>query len=118
MYSAPFCQWQNGQVERMGQEISKKLSFYCNNSGNDWCTLIRPAVFALNTTPCVETTGLSPHQLMYGRLPKIALDLEISPEDFEPSDKNEYSKKLFRQMKFMYQVTNDYLTANRGKKNR
>ena len=53
---------------------------------------------------------------MYGRLPKIALNVQLIPDDIEPTDhKHEYLVKLQRQMKFMHQVTNDDLTTNRDK---
>ena len=51
---------------------------------------------------------------MYGRLPKIALDVQILPGDIELTHhKHEYLVKLRRHMKFMHQVTNDYLTTER-----
>ena len=53
---------------------------------------------------------------MYGRLPKTALNVQLIPDDIEPTDhKHEYLVKLRRQMKFMHQVTNYYLTTNRDK---
>jgi hypothetical protein len=64
----------NGQVERAHQTISKMIGKLENDEKVDWPTQLHTLTYAYNCTRS-QITGYSPHYLMFGRCPKMPVDL-------------------------------------------
>ena len=66
----------NGQVERMHRDLATIIRALtnCEDSDGAWETVLPQALFALRTT-ISEATGLSPHQILFGREASQPLDL-------------------------------------------
>ena len=64
----------NGQTERTNGVLKQRLITLCSDEPQSWAKALRPAVFAVNTTPS-ETTGSSPYQAMFGRAPRLPVDI-------------------------------------------
>ena len=66
----------NGQVERMHRDLATIIRALtsCEDSDGAWESVLPQALFALRTTVS-EATGLSPHQVLFGREASQPLDL-------------------------------------------
>ena len=48
--------------------------------GNRWPKYLSIAMFAYNTFNILNLANYSPHELVFGRKPKLLLDLETNPD--------------------------------------
>ncbi|RWR98801.1 pol polyprotein-like protein, partial [Dinothrombium tinctorium] len=69
----------NGTVERVQGTLKNVLKTYCYIDDDDWDLYVPSAKYAYNTKVS-ETTGFSPFELIYNRLPYNQLDIENEPE--------------------------------------
>ena len=66
----------NGQCERFNRTLIGMLGTLDPSKKTDWKSYIAPLVHAYNCTKN-DTTGYSPYHLMFGRKPKLALDMSF-----------------------------------------
>jgi transposase InsO family protein len=64
----------DGLSERFNRTLIAMLRSFASQNSRDWDTLLHQLVFAYNTS-VHSTTGVSPFEALYGRLPKMPLDL-------------------------------------------
>lgn len=65
----------NGLDERMNQTITRALSKYINDDQDDWDQLLDPILFAYRTS-IQSSSKFSPFFLMYGRRPRLPIDVK------------------------------------------
>ena len=70
----------NGLTERFNATLTTIISMYVNQHHTDWDTYIPYALFAYRTA-IQETTKESPFYLLYGRDPRLPLDVSLLPRD-------------------------------------
>jgi len=58
----------------MNRTIKEMLTHYLDENLNDWDEHLQPLIFAYNTAEH-RMTSYSPFELLYGRQPKIPIDL-------------------------------------------
>ncbi len=68
----------NGLTVRMNQSLAHTLSMYVYADQRDWDTHIPAALFAYRVSPS-EVTGESPFFLLYGRQPRLPMDVSLLP---------------------------------------
>lgn len=64
----------DGMIERMNRTIQDMLSKYIKSHQKDWDLQLDYVTLAYNSTPH-ESTGLSPHKMVFGREIKLPLDV-------------------------------------------
>lgn len=64
----------NGLVERQNRTLQEAISLYVSQNQKDWDLILAFVTFAINTARS-ESTKFSPFNLIYGRDPKVPLDL-------------------------------------------
>ena len=79
------------EEERFNRTLEGMLRCFIQDNLSDWDQYLNPLAFAYNTA-VHATTGVSPFQMVYGRLPRLPIDLifptevrcqfELEPEDF------------------------------------
>ena len=91
-------------AERFKSTLLNMLGTLEDKSKENWKAFIPALVHAYNSTKH-ETTGLTPHFLMLGRHPRLALDsfLGLDPEGFRGT-KTEYARDLRSRLKFADKV--------------
>ena len=70
---------QSLQVEHGIKPLSTILTKHLMGQGQNWNRLLCLAVFAYNTFSAPDLCNHSPFELMFGRQPKVLLDLETDP---------------------------------------
>ena len=68
----------DGLVERFNGTLAQSLSHYVNSSQKDWDRYLNPVLFGYRVSPS-EVTGESPFFLLYGRQPRLPVDVSMLP---------------------------------------
>ena len=65
----------NGKIERMHRSLKATFRAFCSNQHDTWEAVLQPFVFAMNTAHIKKLRDFTPFELMFGRQPRIPLDL-------------------------------------------
>lgn len=79
-FHIPYHPQSSGQVERANRTVVSMLRKYVSASGKDWDVKLPLALMAIRSTPH-RSTGVSPFEMMTGRLMTLPLHLLYRPED-------------------------------------
>lgn len=72
--TTPFHRRSDGMIEIMNRTIQDMLSKYIKSHQKDWDLQFNYVTMAYNSTP-YESTGLSPHKMVFKREIKLPLDI-------------------------------------------
>ena len=101
----------NAQCEKFNQTLLGMLGTLETTDKARWQQWVPTMTHAYNCTRC-ESTGFSPYYLMFGRMPRLPIDIEYGvtqPELIDRSRQN-YARKLRARLQWAFQVaknTND-----------
>ncbi|XP_060607809.1 uncharacterized protein LOC132759951 [Ruditapes philippinarum] len=104
--TTPYHPQGNGMAERFNQTLLNMLGTLEDSQKSNWKAHVPPLVHANNSTRH-ESTGLTPHFLMFGRHPRLAIDafLGIEPEDSEKfRNHSNYVMGLQKRLSYAYKV--------------
>lgn len=104
-------------VERFNRTLLNMLGTLENQKKSHWRDYVKPLVHAYNCTKN-ETTGFTPYELMFGRQPRLPVDLAFGlPVNHQPGSHSQYVRNLKSQLEDSYRVAteNAKKTANRNK---
>lgn len=92
-------------VERFNRTLLDLLGTLSEKRKEHWRKYVKPLVHAYNCTRN-DATGESPFMLMFGRQPRLPIDLcfGISPEGGNPKTHSSYVKELKKRLKWAYQL--------------
>ena len=101
--TTPYHPMGNGSCERFNQSLLKMLGTLEVDQKTNWNSYVGPLVQAYNATQS-SSTGFSPHYLMFGWHPKLAVDILLGtgPKD-SSTDKASYVQKLHQRIQYAYQ---------------
>lgn len=104
-------------VERFNRTLLNMLGTLENQKKSHWREYVKPLVHAYNCTKN-ETTGFNPYELMFGRQPRLPVDLAFGlPVNHQPGSHSQYVRNLKSQLEDSYRVAteNARKTASRNK---
>ena len=104
--TTPYHPQGNGMAERFNQTLLNMLGTLEEKNKENWKAHVPALVHAYNSTRH-ETTGYTPHFLMFGRHPRLAVDafLGISADESSfASTKSDYVTGLKSRLDFAYRV--------------
>lgn len=108
----------NGQVERFNQTLLQMLKTLTERQKANWKDSLSKLIYAYNCSRC-EVTGFSPFYLLYGRSPRLPVDMLFNLTS-EQGDNNlhNYMEKWKRGMEEAYEITreNAHKAASRSKR--
>ena len=114
--TTPYHPMGNGGVERFNATLLKMLSSLTETEKSDWKSYVAPLVHAYNATRH-ESTGFSPHFLMFGWHPRLAIDAYLGLESRTEGGKSRtsYAQKLKKRLQFAYKVASEH-SRKKGRK--
>ncbi len=92
-------------VERFNRTLLDLLGTLSDKKKEHWRKYVRPLVHAYNCTRN-DTTGESPFLLMFGRQPRLPIDLcfGINPKGYNSKTHTHYVNELKRRLRYAYQL--------------
>ena len=105
--TTPYHPMGNGQCERFNRTLLEMLGTLEPAQKSDWKSYVAPLVHVYNSTRH-DTTGFSPYYLLFGREPRLPIDLFLPRH--ETTSKTSYSgyiAALRKRMKYAHGVVED-----------
>lgn len=105
--TTPYHPMGNGQVERMNRTLLQMLKTLTETQKSNWKESLNKLVYAYNCTRC-EVTGYSPFYLLFGRSPRLPVDMLFGLYT-EPAsrDQRDYVEKWKQGMEEAYAIANE-----------
>ena len=92
--TTPYHPMGDGQTERMNRTIINMLKTLGEKEKENWKDLLPKLAYAYNST-VNKSTGYSPYYLMFGRSPRLPIDLMFGVEPDERYDKQQIPYKKY-----------------------
>ena len=101
----------NGKLERFHRVLGRKIKMSCQEAGHEqWDEHVDKICFAHNTVPH-STTGYSPYELVYGRLPCTPFDtLQEPQEEFGAISHKAWIDRIRKSTVQMHQIAYEKMT--------
>ena len=116
--TSPYHPETNGTVERMNRTLLQMLRTLPEHQKGRWHEKVNK-MFAYNSTRH-DTTGYSPHFLMFGREPRLNLDiilgLQNNDENYKgiPKSYTSYVKSWEEQMKEAFEIAHQKIATHKA----
>ena len=101
-------------IEGQNRTLQDMLAAFCTKHDNDWDLWIDAAVFAYNTSR-QESLQTSPYEIVFGRIPRLPLELELGLPLKDPSTQSEYTQSLRKVFQEVREVARQNLEKARKK---
>jgi hypothetical protein len=83
----------DGLTERFNKTLADMISMYVSTDNRDWDECLPYILFAYRTS-MQESTLEKPFYLLYGREPRLPIDVSFQPQDTNPPDPEDFRTKL------------------------
>ena len=110
VHTTPYHPQGNGQCERFNSTLCNMLGTLSDEEKSDWKSHFGCMTHAYNCTKHASTT-YSPYYLMFGRHPRLPIDIEFGlhkPNCSDNSSKSRYIQKLRRRLNYAFQKASKY----------
>ena len=105
LHTTPYHPQSNGQCERFNSTLCNMLGTLSEEEKSDWKSYLGCMTHAYNCTKHASTT-YSPYYLMFGRHPRLPIDVEFGlpkSNSGDNSSKSRYVQKLRRRLNYAFQ---------------
>ena len=104
----------DGLVERMNSTLCQTLSMFVSKNHKDWDVFVPAALFAFRTSPS-ESTGESPFYLLYGREPRLPLEVSLLPPEDPASSIAEHRRRIVKNIEIAQKIARDNIARAQQK---
>ena len=104
LHTSPYHPETNGQCERFNATLISMLGTLPSHAKRNWQEWITTLTHAYNCTVS-PVTGFTPYFLMFGRNPKLPLDIDlgISTREQGTTSPQNYAQKLYSKLQWAYE---------------
>ena len=99
---------QSLQAEHGIQTLTQILTKHLTGHGQVWHKYLPLATFAHNTFNSFNLANHSPYELVFGRKPKLLLDLEMDPDVRVTGTHREYLLQLQKRLEYLHKLLQDF----------
>ena len=99
---------QSLQAEHGIKSLSRILTKHLSEQGQMWHRYLPLATFAHNTFNSPNLANHSPYELVFGRKPKLLLDLEMDPDVGVTGTYREYLLQLRKRLGYLHKLLQDF----------
>ena len=99
---------QSLQAEHGIKSFSTILTKHLTGMGEKWPDYLPFATLTHNTYNSPNLSNHSPYELVFGRKPKLLLDLETDPHIKVSETYKEYNEKLDKRLKYLHKILQDF----------
>jgi len=104
----------NGLVERQNRTLQDMLTGYVSQHQHDWDRWVNLVAYAYNTS-VHSATGYSPYGMVFGRLARTPLALDLGLPLKNPCSQHEYSESIRRNLQSVAEVARQNLASSRNR---
>lgn len=106
--TTPYHPQGNGSCERMNRTLLSMLGTLTADKKSDWKSHVAPMIHAYNCTKH-DVTGFSPFYLMFGRHPRLPIDmyLGLDRKDDQPANTPQYVSGLRERLDYAYRLASE-----------
>ena len=106
----------DGLVERFHSSLCQSLSMYVAKDQKDWDEYIPLILFAHRTSIC-EAIGDSPFHVLYGREPRLPIDVKLLPTESEDLSSSvfEHRKRIVEKVKLAQNIAKENIPHSQQK---
>lgn len=101
--TTPYYPQANGQVERFNQTLKNCIAIYAEDKPGTWSEFLGSVSWAYNSS-LHPITGFSPYYLMFGRIPRLPMDVFQGNAKDVKFDLDQYQTKLTVHMRDAYMI--------------
>ena len=99
---------QSLQAEHGIKNLSQILTKHLSGQGQMWHKYLPLATFAHNTFNSPNLANYSPYELVFGRKPKLLLDLETDPDVRVLGTHREYLLQLRKRLEYLHKLLQEF----------
>ena len=99
---------QSLQAEHNIKSLSRILTIHLTGEGQMWHKYLPLATFTHNTFNSSILANHSPYELVFGRKPKLLLDLETDPDVKVSGTYREYFLQLSKKLEYLHKLLQDF----------
>ena len=99
---------QSLQAEHSIKSLSRILKIHLSGQGQVWHKYLPLATFAYNTFNSPNLANYSPYKLVFGRKPKLLLDLETDPDGGVSGTYREYFLQLRKRLGYLHKLLQNF----------
>lgn len=94
----------NATVERANSTLAQTLRSYINKDQMNWPSLLPIIMMAFRSTPCTESTGCSPYQLLFGKEMSLPIDTSLVPKPTLGQNVQQYFANLISRLQVVKEI--------------
>ena len=105
----------NATVERANGTLAQTLRAYVDNDQMNWPSLLPSIMMAFRSTPCTESSGFSPYQLLFGKEMHLPIDTSLIPKPTLGQNVQQYFENLIEKLKIVKEIAKSNLENAQAK---